>query len=118
MLGAAVNAAKEIAHALLEGIVAVRAAEPAGGSEIAESGGAERASRRVTLSGLHGLVNALKKVGDLRFRSGRVSLDSALCGASLTEVQQANARALDLCELHYRIGFLANVADHSTPPTR
>jgi hypothetical protein len=63
-------------------------------------------------------MDALEKIGYLRFRSSDIGLDSTLRGAPLTQVQQAHARALDLCELYYRISFLANVADHSTPPTR
>src|SRR5829696_8506715 len=65
VLRASVNAPKQIAHALLERIVAVRASEPAGGSEIAECGGAEGAAGSIALRGLHCLMNALKKVGDL-----------------------------------------------------
>jgi hypothetical protein len=47
VLRAAVNSAKQIAHAFLERIIAVRAAEAAGRPEIAERGRAECASRCV-----------------------------------------------------------------------
>jgi hypothetical protein len=110
--------AEKVAHAFLEGIVAVRAAQPSCRLEITERRGAESAARGITLRRLHGLMNTLEKIRDLRLRSGRIRLHSALCGAALTEMQQAHACALYLCELHYRIGFLANVADHSAPPTR
>ena len=96
----------------------MRTAKAAGRAEVAEGGRAEGTARSVSLRRLHCLMYALKEVGDLRLGLRCAGFYPALCGAAFTEVQQADACALDLCQLNNRIRFLANIADHTNPPTR
>jgi hypothetical protein len=91
-----VNPSQEVAHALLERLVAVRAAKAAGSAKVAERRRAERAARGVTLRRLHLLMNALKEVGDVRLRRRECGFNSTLRRAPLAEVEQTYARPLDL----------------------
>jgi hypothetical protein len=110
-----VNTAKQVTHALLECIVAMRAAKTAGRPKILERRRAESTPRGVALSGLHRLMHALEKIGDLRLRGLGSRLDSALSSAALAKVKQAHTGAFDLRQLNYRIPFLAYIADHALP---
>jgi hypothetical protein len=118
MRRATMHSAKQIAHALLERIIAVRASEAAGRAKISECRGAEGAARSIALRRLHCLVYALEEIGDLWLWNGSAGFDTALCGAPLAQVQQAHACALYLSELNYRIRFLAHITHHTNPPTR
>jgi hypothetical protein len=110
------NSAKKVTHAVFECIVAVRAAEPAGRSEIAERGRTECAARGIALRRLHCLVDALEEVRDLRLGCGHSRFHAALGSAALTEMQKANPASFHLGKLNYSIPFLADIADHPDFP--
>src|SRR5687768_2459651 len=112
------NSPKQITHALLERIVAMCAAEPAGRPEIAEGRRAERAAGRIALGCLHRLMNALQEVRYLWLGQSGRRLHSALRGAAFAEVHQANPGALDLRQLDDSVPFPAHVTDHTAPPER
>src|SRR5687767_10054965 len=106
------HAAKEIAQARLEGIVAVRAAKTPGRTEVGESPRAELAVDRLTFGARHLLVNGLQGIVDLWL--GRVDggLHPALGSALLAKMQLLDPAPLNLSELDNRLAFLAQIADH------
>src|SRR5260370_4548337 len=117
MSRAAMNAAQQIAHALLECFVAVRAPEAASCSEIAEGGRAESAARGITLRRLHLLVHALEEIAHIGLCRSERGLYTSLSSAPLAEVEQPHSTSFDLSELDDSVRFLANIAHHAIQPS-
>jgi hypothetical protein len=105
-----VHAAQQIAHAPLEGVVAVRAPQPARGPEVAQACRAERAPPRPPLPMLHLLVYRLQETRRSAACGTSRRLDTALGGAPLAQVQVAALPAPSTSSAHDRIAFLADVA--------
>ena len=108
---------QQVAHALLESLIAVSAAEASGRAKIAERRGAKRATRGVALRSLHLLVHALKEIADVRLGSGQGGFNATLGGAPLAEVEQPHSTSLDFGELDDRVRFLAHIAHHASKPS-
>ncbi len=112
------NPPQQVAHALLERIIAMRAPKASGCAEIPESGRTEGAARCVALRRLHLLVDALEEVRDLRLGSDYGRLHAALGGAALAETEQTDSCPFDYGQLGDRVRFLANITHHPTSPLR
>ena len=111
------NPAQQIAHALLERFVTMRASETARCSEIAEGGRTERAARGITLRRLHLLVHALEEIAHIGLGRSERGFHTSLSGAPLAEVEQPYSTSLDLSELDDSVRFLANIAHHFIQPS-
>ena len=111
------NSSQQIAHALLERFVAMRASEATCRSEIAEGRGAERAALSIALRRLHLLVYALKKVAHIGLGCSERGFHAALSRAPLAEVEQSHSTSLDLGELDDSVRFLAHIAHHVSQPS-
>jgi hypothetical protein len=106
------HATQQVTHAPLERLIAMRAAQAAACSEIAERGRAESAALRVTLRSLHLLMNALEEVRDIGLRRGESRLHATLGRTPLAEVEQPHSTSLDFSELDDSVRFLADIAYH------